>query len=181
MTHHRRNSPSAVVYGRYEGKERIRVEARKVCFFPSSRTCSKCRIPRAEGVARRVRFVVIPKWRIIMYNARAFFFAGVLVHVGAPVRESTFGSKVIHTAPLPPPNPSVVPFVFYFYLPSCAVFLSSSFPLALPSSLFFSAARLGPCNGARPRLVLTRLIQMNLEDCSMYLGTNWILKIKKGE
>lgn len=126
-----------------------------------------------------------------MYNARAFFIADVLVHVGAPVGETAFRSKR-YTLCLPL-RPSVSLshmrpfFVFcplflsllsasppFLFLPSSSRRLNLSFPLLSFHSLVPSPSvpRYRPTStytaySNEPRIV--RCIS----------GTNWILKIKK--
>lgn len=111
-----------------------------------------------EGVAVP-RFVVIPKWRIIMYNARTFFTVDVLVHVGAPVREVALHGKR-YTRSLPPPFfPLANLFCVHFHPRSSS---PASLSPASRHSSFLPPARtfaIGPWY--RPRLVRTRLIQMN--------------------
>lgn len=75
----------------------------------------------------------------------------MLVHVGAPVRESTFGSKVIPPSLAPDHLPS-------FY--SLSSFDSAAFRFLLVHPSLSSSFLHRPCNGAPAQLVLTRLIQM---------------------
>jgi len=135
------------------------------------------RVPNVEfhdakkGVAAP-RFVVIPKWRIIMYNARAFFAVNVLVHVGAPVREVALHGKR-YTLPASPLRTLLA------YISILGRLLSASL---FPSSRHSSFRPRGPSPSVPgiSRLVHTRLIQMNprIVRC-ISRKTNWILKIKK--
>lgn len=127
-----------------------------------------------------------------MYNARAFFIADVLVHVGAPVGETAFRSKR-YTLCLPL-RPSVSlshmrPFFVFCPLFSLSsllhlLFFSSRHLLVVSISLFlFFLSTLSDLRLRSPgigRLVLTRLIQMNRGLSDVSRGLTGFSKLKRG-